>query len=84
MTKVEALLDPVIMTMSHLYQQPECLEPLDPDPDKDGKKSDHRIVLVKPISAINNQSARTTRIIKVRPIPQSGLDTFQQWLINQD
>ena len=29
-----ALLDPILMTISKYYQVPECLEPLDADPDK--------------------------------------------------
>ena len=41
-----AILDPVIMTLANYYQEPLCLDPLDPDPDKNGAKSDHRIVLI--------------------------------------
>ena len=33
-----AMLDPVIMTLSHIYQEPECLDPLDADPDKMGNQ----------------------------------------------
>ena len=72
-----ALLDPVIMTLAHLYQEPMCLEPLDPDPDKNGKKSDHRIVLIRPINVINNKPIRRTREIKVRPFSQSGMDRMR-------
>ena len=61
-----ALLDPVIMTLANLYQEPVCLDPLDPDPDKNGVKSDHRVVLIRPINIINNKSTRTTREVKVR------------------
>ena len=60
-TAYEAILDPVNMTLSQYYQEPLCLDPLDPDPDKNGKKSDHWIVLLKPINVINNKSARVTR-----------------------
>ena len=30
-------IDPVMMTLSQYYQEPLCLDPLGPDPDKDGK-----------------------------------------------
>ena len=40
-----AILDPIITTMPNLYQVPECLDPLDADPDKNGSKSDHKIVI---------------------------------------
>ena len=83
-TGAEALLDPVIMTLSQYYQEPLCLDPLDPDPDKDGKKSDHRIVLMKPINVINNKTARITRRIKVRPIPESGIIKMRDWLMNEN
>ena len=61
------ILDPVIMTLSKFYQEPVCLDPLDSDPDKNGKKSDHRIVVCKPISTINNKPIRRIREVKVRP-----------------
>ena len=32
-----AILDPVITTLSNYYQEPECLDPLDSDPGKNGK-----------------------------------------------
>ena len=78
-----AILDPVIMTLSKYYQEPLCLEPLDPDPEKKGAKSDHRIVLIVPINTINNKSIRNTREIRVRPFPQSGLLKFKDWIMNQ-
>ena len=56
-----ALLDPILTTLSNYYQVPQCLDPLDPDPDKNEKKSDHRIVLAKPVNVINNRSARRFR-----------------------
>ena len=71
------------MTLSHLYQKPLCLEPLDADPDKNGQKSDHRIVISKPISVVNNKCARLTRTVKVRPFPQSGILKMREWFIDQ-
>jgi hypothetical protein len=58
-----------------------CLDPLDPDPDKNGVKSDHRVVLIRPINIINNKSTRTTREVKVRAFPESGLDSMKEWFI---
>ena len=78
-----AVLDPVITTLSNYYQVPECLDPLDPDPDKNGRPSDHRIVLVKPINIINNKSYKTFRKVKVRPFTKSGMDKLRNWFIDQ-
>ena len=83
-TGVEKMLDPVIMTLETYYQTPQCLAPLDPDPDSNGKPSDHRIVVVRPISVINNHSTRSTRSINVRPITQSGMTNMRNWLMKQD
>ena len=83
-TGSEKILDPVIMTLSSYYLEPQVLPPLDADPDKDGKSADHMIVLQKPISTLENKSARITREVQVRPIPQSGIDPFRNWLIYQD
>ena len=69
--------------MSNLYQVPECLDPLDADPDKNGSKSDHKIVVAKPINIFNDKSARETRIIKVRPFPESGIRKMRNWFIDQ-
>ena len=77
------ILDPIIMTLACYYQPPQCLDPLDPDRDKDGKKSDHKIVIARPISSITNKNARISRQIKVRPIPQSGINQMREWLIDE-
>ena len=78
-----ALLDPILMTLSSYYQVPLCLDPLDPDPDKNGKKSDHKIVIAKPINAFNNKCAREYRKVKVRPFPESGLRKMKEWFVDQ-
>ena len=79
-----AILDPIITTLSSFYQVPECLDPLDNDPDKDGKPSDHKIVLVKPIDIINNKPARKTREVKVRPFTKIGLEKLKNWFVDQN
>ena len=78
------MLDPVMSTLGRFYQQPVCLPPLNPDPDSCGRPSDHFIVLMKPINALNNKSSRTHREIKVRPLPASGLKKFEHWIQNED
>ena len=78
-----AILDPIIMTLSHLYQEPVCLEPLDADEDKVGKKSDHRIVISRPINILNNKCSRHTREVRSRPFPMSGILKMKEWFIDQ-
>ena len=78
-----ALLDPVIMTLANYYQVPEVLAPLDADLDKQGKKSDHRIVVARPISSINNKCGRQYKNITVRPFPKSGMDKMRLWFMDK-
>ena len=80
---MENLLDPVITSLASYYQTPECLPPLDPDPHSNCKPSDHRIVIVKPISAFENVNARTTKEIKSRPISPLGMMKMTTWLSEQ-
>ena len=44
----EKVLDKIMTTLSTMYQEPQALPPLDMDPDKDGKPSDHNIVVMSP------------------------------------
>ena len=71
-TRNGAILDPIITTLSKFYQSPVCLPPLDPDPDKTGAPSDHKIVFMEPINSINNNPGRTQKKVTFRPLPQSG------------
>ena len=37
---------------------------------------------MKPISVLNNRRERKKRVVKIRPLPQSKLDMFENWLKN--
>ena len=63
----------VLSTLSNLYQPPEILPPLDNDPEKNGKPSDHNIVVVEPISELKSNCARQVRKVIVRPTPETKL-----------
>ena len=73
------ILDPIITTLSRYYQKPKCLPPLDPDT-ADGKPSDHMMVLMEPISILNNQPARMKREIIYRPYKKENLQKMWDWM----
>ena len=73
------ILDKVITTLYALYQTPIILPPLDNDPNKDGKPSDHNIVVMSAISVLNNKPARETKIITFRPITEAGIVKMDEW-----
>ena len=74
------MLDPIITTLSSYYQLPECLPPLDSDPDCNGKASDHLMVVMKPVSVMNNQPARRKKKITFRPFNDDCMQRMQQWI----
>ena len=79
-----AMLDPIISTLESYYQLPILLPPLDPDPESNGKPSDHLIGVMRLINTINNKPGRVFREIKVRPLPDSGLAKFRTLIQGQD
>ena len=54
-TRDSAILENIITDLHTLYQEPECLPPLQVDDDKAGSDSDHNIVLLPPITINNNR-----------------------------
>ena len=79
----DRILDNIITDLSNFYQSPEILPPIDADPGSGGKPSDHLTVVMAPIATVDNKPARISRPIIVRPMKQSGIDSFGDWIRNQ-
>ena len=62
--------------------QPQ-LAPLDSDEDKQGKPSDHLVVLMYPIESQFGCPTRKSRLVTCRPLPQSGIDKMGSWIVRQ-
>ena len=73
------ILDKIITTLAAYYQTPDVLPPLDNDPNKDGKPSDHNIVIMCAISVLNNKPTRETKVITYRPITGAGVVKMDDW-----
>ena len=80
----DKILDPIITDLCKYYSIPECLKPLNSDCICHGKPSDHKMVIMKPISIMNNRITRKKRVVMIRPLPKSKLDEFESWLKNFD
>ena len=78
-TNPNATLDKIITTLGKYYLPPTSLPPLDNDVNGNGKPSDHLIIIMRPISQ-NNCPKPQMKIIKYRPLPESGMLMFKQWL----
>ena len=67
--------------MADHYHDPITKPPLQNDPDNpSGKPSDHLIVLWRPLSCFVKMKPREYRTVFFRPIPESGLSSFNAWL----
>ena len=57
------------------------MAPLQVDADKIGKDSDHNIVILPPITISNNRK-RVKMPVVTRPLPQSGVEQFSQFMVS--
>ena len=78
------IIDPIVTDLGKFYQAPIVLPPLDNDPDKNGKPSDHKIIKMKPISNVNNKPARTKCEVTFRPFPDNGIAKLGDWFKTHD
>ena len=69
----DVMLDPIITTLAKYYQDLITKPPLDHDPDKNGKPSDHLIVIMLPLTNPLEINMRKYREISYRPLPHSGI-----------
>lgn len=81
-TRNQATLEILLTDLHSLYHPPTTLPPLQVDVDKNGKDSDHNIVVFAPKSNIQFKEQITKRTIKTRPILDSQLNNFERDLAN--
>ena len=77
-----ATLDTIITSMAHLYQEPITKPPIQSDM-INGKPSDHLVVLFQPKQNQKSQDdlhMRKYNVINFRPLPESGLAQYGNWL----
>ena len=79
----DVILDPVITTMWKLFLPPITKPPIESDQDKQGKPSDHLVVLMYPINSEIGCPTRISRLVTYRPLPQSGINKMGEWIQQQ-
>ena len=73
----------LITNMSHLYASPVINAPVHPDADfPNHKPSDHNVPVVFPLRSMSEIS-KSYRIKKFRPLPESGIIGFGQWITRE-
>ena len=79
----DAILDIIITSMSRYYQVPVTKPPINNNIDN-GKPSDHLVVIMEPITSVLECLPRVYRTVEYRPLTDSGLLLFGEWLAEQD
>ena len=83
-TYKEKTLDVILTNCAHLFSNPITVEPVQPDDPNIGKPSDHLTVVAIPLDQSLNSIKREYIIKTVRPIPESGVEAFSNWLSLQE
>ena len=78
-----AILDPIITSLAQYYEEPVMKPPINPNVNVRGAPSDHLTVLMRPLSSLIAVKPRVYKTVTMRPITDSGLDLFEQWIADQ-
>ena len=74
----------VITDLHSFYHSPEVIPPVPVDVIGKGVPSDHRGVLVTPLSSANSQRKPDTEFKKVRPLPESSMLKFGSFIVQEE
>ena len=77
-------IDVLITNLHSLYQVPEVVAAIQPDNPRQAKPSDHLVPVAYPINGESGSVTREYHVKKVRPLPESGIRMFGQWLASEE
>ena len=83
-TRAGAILDVLIMNVSRFFNSPIIAPPICPDDPTKGKPSDHSVPVCTPHTDRYNPPLRTWRLHTYRPLPDSAVRNFGQWMVSQN
>ena len=78
------ILDTIVTNLSNFYQAAECIPPLDVDPDKQGTRSDHNMVIYSPLDGFNPKVDRSKKTIIYKPYTDNGFREMEDQLRKLD
>ena len=82
-TRLGAILDIIIMNCSGYYKTPVIVPPLQPDDPSKAKASDHSVPVCVPHTDRYKPASRNYRVLKYRPLPESSVSKFGDWIVKQ-
>ena len=77
------ILDIIIMNLSGFYNSPFIAPPIQPDDPSKAKPSDHGVPVCVPHTDRYTPAERNYRIVKYRPLPDSSVRQFGEWLVSE-
>ena len=82
-TRGRKTIDIIMMNMFSHYESPIIAPPIQADDPKRGVASDHSVPLCYPHTDPFTRPPRTYKVIDFRPLPQSSIDKFGQWITHE-
>ena len=82
-TRKNKILDVIIMNTSGLYNSPVIAPPILPDNPCLGQPSDHSVPVCAPHTNRYTRPTRNYRIINYRPLPESSIKRFGEWIVSE-
>jgi hypothetical protein len=79
-THGEKIIDVLLVSCPELYAVPAITPPLLPDDPRQAAPSDHRVPVARPLAAASDPRANTYTERTFRPLPDSGVRDFMQWI----
>ena len=82
-TRKNSIIDVLIMNLASYYKSPIIASPIDPDNPLKAEPSDHSVPVCYPHLSRHDRPLRNRKIIKFRPLPESNIIQFGQWIVNE-
>ena len=82
-TRQGAILDILLMNTFAYYSSVVIVPPIQPDDPTKGKPSDHSVPVCTPHTDRFNRPRRKFKTIKYRPLPESKMRNFGEWIVQQ-
>ena len=82
-TRQGAILDLIIMNTNCYYNSPVIAPPITPDDPNKGKPSDHWVPVCTPHTDRYKPASRNFKIINYRPLPESSVRQFGEWIVTE-
>lgn len=83
-TRQGSILSVIIMNTFKYYNSPIIAPPIKPDDPENGKPSDHSVPVCIPHTDWYSRPVRTYRLQKYRPLPDSNLAKFGEWIMGEE